>query len=117
MIGKPPTPKQVAYLTYMGVSNAVSMDRQQASDCIENLFEVEDYNLWSWLSERRTNWFTDRFLLYPSIYRPELDYFLNNDFAQTLHDYVRSRVTGASEQLTKAKIRQVIKDLTRENTE
>ncbi|OYW74177.1 MAG: hypothetical protein B7Z37_18965 [Verrucomicrobia bacterium 12-59-8] len=117
MIGKPPTPKQIAYLTYMGVGNAVSMDRQQAFDCIDKLFEVEDQNLWSWLYERQMNWLTDRFLLYPSIYRSELNNFLKNEFAQTLHDYVWSRVTGASEQLTKAKIRQVINDLTRENTE
>ena len=97
------TPKQIAFLSYLGVSNAECLTKQQATEEIERLLEVSN--------GRQNDWLTDRLRLYPNLYSNELAEHLS----EQLHAYVRSRVVGASEQLTKAKIKGVVMALSKEN--
>jgi hypothetical protein len=103
------TPKQIAYLTYLGVRGAENMTKEQASERIEQLIESES------LRQKREDWITDRLMLYPDLYKDEIEYMLNEELAELLHGYVRSRVVGATEKLTKQKIRDVIANLTSED--
>jgi hypothetical protein len=109
------TPKQVAYLTYMGVRDAERMSKDEASAAIEKLFDTADDKLWERLREKQTDWITDRFILYPDLYAHEIQSMLDHELPEMFHAFVRSRVVGASETLTKAKIKHVIDALTREN--
>ena len=109
------TPKQIAYLSYMGVMDAERMSKDEASAAIEDLFDTADNKLWERLREKQTEWITDRFILYPELYSREIQSMLDHELPEMFHAFVRSRVVGASETLTKAKIKQVIDALTREN--
>ncbi|MBI4662900.1 MAG: hypothetical protein HY735_29160 [Verrucomicrobia bacterium] len=111
------TPKQVAYLSYMGIQAAQLMSKEEASEAIDKLFNTEDFDLCERLRERQSDWITDRFILYPDLYASEIQRMLEDELPQMLHAYVRSRVVGASEKLTKAKIKQVIAALTQENAQ
>lgn len=95
------TLKQVAYLTYLGVPNAEHLTKQEASDRINTLLETEEV--------KRKNWVSDRLNLHPQLYDRELAEELSN----SLHNYVRSRVVGASDDLTKKKIEAVVFALTK----
>lgn len=111
------TPKQVAYLTYMGVKDAAQMSKAEASEAINKLFDTNDLDLWDRLTDRQAEWITDRFVLYPKLYAAEIQRMLNDELPEMFHTFVRSRVVGASEKLTKAKIRQVVGALTDENAQ
>jgi hypothetical protein len=108
----PPSPKQVAYLSYMGVQDAATLTRREASERIDKLMDTPSQEEWSWLFERQGEWITDRFILYPDLYASEFQRYLEEQLPNSLHAYVRGRVTGASETLTKAKIRKVIHAIT-----
>jgi hypothetical protein len=99
----------------MGVTDAERMSKDEASTAIEKLFDTADDKLWERLREKQTDWITDRFILYPDLYAHEIQSMLDHELPDIFHAYVRSRVVGASETLTKAKIKQVIDALTREN--
>src|SRR6266496_2814577 len=113
----PATPKQVAYLSYMGVRGAARMSKEDASEAIQNTFNTDDLNAYERLRERQSDWITDRFMLYPDLYASEIQHMLDEELTEMFHAYVRSRVVGASEKLTKTKIKQVIRALTRENAQ
>lgn len=110
----PATPKQIAYLSYMGVRNAAALSKDEASDKIERMFEVGDAE-YERLEPRRGQWMTDRFILYPELYASEFKQFLDAQLPELLHTYVRGRVVGAPEKLTKAKIRDVVQAITAED--
>jgi hypothetical protein len=116
---QPATPKQVAYLTYMGVTNAAHLTKKQASDLIDaNSFSDGATSIAAFerIQARQTQWHEERLKLYPDLYAFELQEFLGEDLPASLHGYVRKRIVGASETLTKAKIRRVIETLTGENS-
>jgi GYF domain 2 len=111
----PATPKQIAYLTYMGVADADRMKKDEVSIALAKLLETPDIKLWQQLRQKQEDWATDRFILYPDLYAQDIDYMLHQELPRTFHAFVRSRIVGASETLTKAKIRQVIDALSQEN--
>ncbi len=114
-MSRPATPKQIAYLTYMGIQEAHNLSSVEASDAIDNLFENEDMNLNDRLRQKQSEWTTDRFVLYPElyadVYAAEIKRMLDYELPEILHSYVRTRIVGASEKLTKAKIKTVIQSL------
>jgi hypothetical protein len=112
------TPKQVAYLNYMGVSDADQLSKLDAAKLIEaNSFIVEARSTseFNRLRSHQERWNRERLIIYPEVYATELKQFLRNELPATLHSYVRQQMIGASEKLTKAKIRRVIDALTVEN--
>jgi len=112
------TPKQVAYLTYMGVSNSNQLSKFAAAKLIEsNSFIGEPKNLaeFNRLRSRQERWNRERLTLYPDAYAVELKLFLRDELPVSLHSFVRQQMVGASEKLTKVKIRRVIEELTAEN--
>jgi hypothetical protein len=112
----PATPKQIAYLTYMGVADADRMRKDEVSIALNKLFDTPDTRLWQQLRQKQEDWATDRFILYPDLYAQDIDYMLHEELPRAFHALVRSRIVGASETLTKAKIRQVIDALSQENS-
>jgi hypothetical protein len=111
---EPATPKQVAYLKFMGYPASPSMGKDKASDTIENLYEILSSDaLRDSYHDRQSQWRRDRFILHRDLYDDaDLQQFLDLELSELLHDHVRRRVTGASERLTKSKIRGVISSLT-----
>jgi hypothetical protein len=112
------TRKQVAYLNYMGVSNADQLSKLEAAKLIEaNSFvggakSTAEFNR---LRSHQERWNRERLILHPEVYAAELKQFLRDELPTTLHSYVRQQIVGAPEKLTKAKIRRVIEALTAEN--
>lgn len=113
----PPSPKQVAYLSYMGVQDAATLTRKEASERIDKLMDTPSQEDRNWLFERKGEWMTDRFILYPDLYASEFQRYLDDQLPDSLHTYVRGKVTGAPETLTKTKIRKVIHAITADNRE
>lgn len=109
------TPKQVAFLTYMGVRDVANLSKEEASQRIDTLLHIDDLGEWERLRARQGDWITDRFILYPDIYASEFQKYLNEELPTLLHTYVRGRVTGAAERLTKPKIREVVHELMRDD--
>lgn len=105
------SPKQIAFLTYLGVHGPENLTREEASQRIEQLIESTDPTI----CEKRRDWSTDRILLYPDLYRDEVNHMLEEELPELLHGYVRARVIGSTEKLTRRKIRQVITSLTAES--
>jgi hypothetical protein len=112
------SPKQVAYLTYMGVANAGQLTKKEAADLIEsNPFYdgANSLSAFDRVRSRQDRWHEERLKLYPDLYTFELKEFLHDDLPNSLHGYVRQRIVGASEKLTKRKIQEVVAALTRED--
>jgi hypothetical protein len=112
------SPKQVAYLTYMGVSNAGRLTKKEAADLIDsNPFYDGANSLTAFdrIRSRQDRWHEERLKLYPDLYALELKDYLHDDLPKSLHAYVRQRMVGASDNLTKAIIRQVVDALTGED--
>jgi hypothetical protein len=113
------SPKQVAYLTYMGVDNAARLTKKEAYDLIESnrfLDGAESLAAIERIQVKQSRWHEERLKLYPELYASDLKYFLSVDLPNSLHGYVRRRMVGASETLSKAKIRRVVEILTGENS-
>ena len=111
----PATAKQIAYLSYMGVAGADRMSKDEVSIVLNRLFDTPDTKLWRQLRQKQEDWITDRFILYPDLYARDIEYILHEELPRVFHAFVRSRMVGASETLSKAKIRQVIDALSQEN--
>jgi hypothetical protein len=112
----PATPKQVAYLSYMGVADPERISKDEVSDVLNKLFDTPDTKVWQQLQQKQEDWITDRFILYPDLYARDIEYMLHEELPRDFHAFVRSRIVGASETLTKAKIHQVIDALSQENS-
>ena len=115
--GPKASPKQVAYLTYMGITHAAELPKQVAADLIDSnrLFSEASPSEKERLQAQHERWHIDRLKLYPDLYAVERTEFLDNELPERLHSYVRSRVTGSSEKVTPAIIRQVMQDLAGSN--
>lgn len=112
------SPKQVAYLTYMGVANAAQLTKKQASDMIDSnpfLDGANSLSAFDRISSRQNRWHEERLKLYPDLYAFELKDYLRDDLPRSLHAYVRRQMVGASDNLTKPMIRQVVDELTGED--
>jgi hypothetical protein len=112
------TPKQVAFLLYMGVNDAASLTKQAAADMIasDSYFgEIGSISAYERKRARAVKWNTERLILYPKLYAPELTEFLRDALPKQLHAYVRAQVSGASERLTKQKIKGVVNALINED--
>lgn len=102
------SPKQIAYLSFMGVRGAERLTRDQASERIQTIFDAPDHDDWKRLNELQETWKTQRFILHPKLYEGEFARFLSEELPDVLRGYVRSKIVGASEKLTRPKSRQVI---------
>jgi hypothetical protein len=112
------TPKQLAFLTYMGVPDADKLTKREASELIDSggfFPEVTSMAQWDRQARRKAAWDTERLFLYPDLYAQELDWHLNNTLPHALHRCVRGLYVSSSERLTRAKILRVIRTLTAEN--
>jgi len=108
MLDGPATPKQVAYLSYMGIGEASCLTKQEASDKIESLRDLIEFEQFQKLLG---NWHFERFILYPDIYSDELNIFLTRELPEFLHRYIRGQVKYSSERVTRSKICKVIDEL------
>ena len=119
MTEEPATPRQVAYLRFMGYPASPSMGGDKASHTIAHLYELLGSDeLRDNFSDRQSQWRRDRFILHKDLYGDyELQQFLGEELGEILHDHVRKRIVGASQRLTKSKIREVINSLTAINRE
>jgi hypothetical protein len=113
----PATPKQIAYLSYMGVADPDRISKDEVAIVLNKLFDTPDMKLWRQLRQKQEDWATDRFILYPDLYARDIEYMLHEELPRAFHAFVRSRMVGASETLTKAKIRQVIDALSQESNQ
>jgi hypothetical protein len=116
-MSRPATPKQIAYLSYMGVRNAQSLTFEQAGEAFHKLDVARDEGRNEQLSERGSAWITERFVLYPDLYASEIKKMLDDELPEVLHTYVRGQMVGASEKLTKPKIKKVIESLLGESAQ
>jgi hypothetical protein len=113
------TPKQVAYLSFMGVHNATSLSKREAADLIEsNSFLPEVDTMAAFLRQQslKSSWTFQRLVLYPELYSSELADFLDKDLPDELHAYARGQIVGSSERLTKSKIKEVMGVLLKEDS-
>lgn len=113
------SPKQIAYLTYMGVANAAQLTKKQAADMIDSNPFLDGANSLAAIERiqaHQSRWHEERLKLYPELYVYELKEFLRDTLPKSLHDYVRRRVVGATDILTKTKIRTIVDVLTNENS-
>jgi len=77
----PATPKQIAYLSYMGVAGADRMSKDEVSIVLNRLFDTPDMKLWRQLRQKQEDWITDRFILYPDLYARDIEYMLHEEAA------------------------------------
>ena len=104
------TPYQIAFLLYMKVPGADSMNRME----VEAAFDAlkihpprnlgHDYNL-------SGSWYQDRGLLFPQQHPEERERFLD----RSLRDYVRSKIIHNSARLTKDKIVAIVRQFDAED--
>lgn len=117
---EPATPRQVAYLNYMGVQNADHLTKQQTYDLIQSgsvLGESKNVTDSEKLQARQDYWHKQRLIQHPDLYPRELNEFFEKELPESLHAYVRNRVVGSSDLLTKPIIQDVIFKLNEENPE
>lgn len=111
--------KQRAYLSFMGVRDSEALTEERVDAELEKVNRLRvcplDEKLGQRLQSLDKRWSTERFLLHPELFSQEFDYFLSSELPETLHGMVRRRVVGASEVLTKEKIKKVIEVLTASN--
>jgi hypothetical protein len=103
----PATPKQVAFLRFMGFKNSDQLSKDKAHSVIDNLLEVDDPDEADRRQEKIYEWGRVKFLQHPDLYAAELDQYLKRELIDDLHRDIRKRVVGASERLTKGKIKTV----------
>jgi hypothetical protein len=94
---QPATPKQVAYLSYLGIADADRISKDEVSTVINNLCATEDMKLSQHLQQKHEDWVTNRFILYPDLYARDIEYMLHEELPRLFHGFVRSRIVGASE--------------------
>jgi hypothetical protein len=117
MSSEPATPKQIAYLTFMGVRHAERLSREKASETIQNLDNVSDIDEYERIRQMQREWGRTKFIRFPELYTYEFRHFIIQELPESLHHYVRSCIVGASKRLTRKTVRQVIYVLGREEAD
>jgi hypothetical protein len=92
----------------MGYPKADCLTKDQASQAIDTLGNGSNPREYERIVQLQSEWIRQRFILYPDLYSYELKNFFIHELPETLHTFVRNRMVGASERLTKTKIRQVV---------
>ena len=101
----------------MGYKNVDQETKKSASYLISSINDNTTPEQWERNERKKEEWHRLKFILHPDVYSHELKSFLINDLPETLHNYVRGHMTGASERLTKKKIRQVVSALSQEQAD
>jgi hypothetical protein len=115
-----PSPRQKAYLEFMGNRRVDSMTRAEAGAEIERLRNVADGaipcdpKISGDIGDRMRRWGSEKFRLYPKLYRSEIFEKLELR-EEEFRRYVRSRIVSASERLTSDRIRSTYESLTDED--
>jgi hypothetical protein len=105
-----PTPKQIAFLNFLGYEDASTYTKEQAHDLISQLVESDDPEI----ELRCQRWINARFALHPKLYSHEQE-MMNDTFNEPFRRFVRECITGASARLSREKISDVIESLHGEN--
>lgn len=113
-MSRPASPKQIAYLRHLGIRNAKGLSSEQASARIHKLHQRARRCWGKKLKDRVDSWETDRLFSHPELYKNEVVEFLEYQ-SDTFRRFVRSRVVGASEKLTKEKVSAVLRALTEDD--
>ena len=110
------TPRQIAFLKYMGVKDAEKRTKKEVSDIYgdlrrhllgDNASEErnEDFD------NRRNNWQKVKFELHPDLYEHESYDYIFKILPERLHDHVRSRIKRARKKLTKEIVKRTLQAL------
>lgn len=114
------TPKQIAFLSYMGFEDAAQLSKEEISEMMEDVTGAYFARYPDTREQREIyhskDWFNDRFILYPDLYKAELKEYLENTLVEEMQTYIQGQFTGSSERITKSKIKEVCKTLTSENS-
>ena len=111
-VARPASPKKLAYLRYMNVPYPVEMDEDEANALIQNMENVSSYDAWSRLLEKKCTWRTDRFILYPTLFRNEFQIFHEKELPQALKNYLFEEApTSSLRRLSLANVRDCMKEL------
>ncbi len=105
------SPKQLAYLRYLGVKKLERFDKVSASAEIDRIHRRAKRICFRRLQQRIDTWPEHRMILHPDLYRVEVVQHIQMLFGDTFRTYVRSRVVGASEKLSHDRIVAVINSL------
>lgn len=101
------TEKYAAFFEYMGVDSSFLTDEKLEE--IENIEHTDNWLCRKLEVERGDSdfeyksqrwWEGARFIIYPELYKDELNRFLIHDLPELLATYVRGQFTGSSEQIT-----------------
>lgn len=114
--GSPATPRQLAYLSYMGMTIRGAMSEARAAEAIRTLEDVENYEQWRQLVEKKSEWHTDRFLLHPELFSREFKAYYQDELPDILTSYVRSQSPEAAKLITPLDIRETMEHLSAQNT-
>lgn len=109
------SPKQLAYLSYMGVTVRGSITEAEADRAISRLESVSDYEQWRQLVEKKNEWHTDRFLLHPQLFAAEFEVYYHSELPDILANHVRSQAPEAARYLTPPNIRATMDSLSAQN--
>lgn len=109
------TPKQLAYLAYMGMTTKGALSEEEAGEAIRRLESVSDYEQWRQLVEKKNDWHTDRFLLHPGLFAEEFDVYYHKELPEILAAYSRSQAPNAAAHLKQAEIREIMGFLSSQN--
>ncbi|HBC86737.1 MAG TPA: hypothetical protein DCZ94_07275 [Lentisphaeria bacterium] len=112
------TPKQKAFLDYVGIPSADKLSKSEAGEMINQIRNTildiaEDENHLEAMKARIEDWNLKKLVLHPELYQYELKYFLDHDLPEKLHTYIRNNIKGSSEKLTKDKIKKAINILSK----
>lgn len=104
------TERQVAYLKHLGQRRVSQLSTEQASRRIEQLHRKAEGWCGRKLRSRIDEWWYERLVQHPDLYRKELlDYLVADD--GRFRSYLRGRHVECTEQLTAAKMKKVFSHL------
>lgn len=96
------TPRQEAYLKFLGVVPPSGITSEEAGKLIDDLHDK---------GVSREGWSFQRLILHPGLYEQELSLYLDDELPTEFKAYVRTQVIDSTEKLTKATIVKVFESL------
>lgn len=111
---RPASPKQLAYLLYMGVAHSTDLGYAEAEALIHRLEKTASYEEWQKLVEKKCTWRIDRFILHPSLFLHEFQVFYHQELPEILCEHLRNHLPQLREWPTLAKVHDCLLDLARE---
>lgn len=108
------SPKQVAYLSYLGHEGSEQLSSEEASEVIEGYGEIGAGD--AELMKRMNEWRSVRYDLYPNLYPEENPVpLIVSRSEERFRSYVRARHTGCSQKLTRGIIEDIVARLLAES--